>query len=225
MAAIADEAGEAALARDCRERLRKLMKKRTKSSIEVAVGIRTARLLRLREDDATRKRVAEEDAEAKHQKTLLKLAEEKRKTANAEARRSGHAVKMAEPLRKTHALTLAARRQRRTSDNIDVARCYAAEVSDKLRRLNPGEKKAMFAAAGRRSVSVAKGTWPCQGTFPNVGRPGSRRRNCESLLPPSRRLRVKYGLPRPSWAPCTRAVARKTLFQSMHSRRGGWPSS
>ena len=78
MGAIADEAGEAALARDVRERLRKLRKKKPANAGEVAVAIRTARLERARVTDATRERLAIEDAEQKTQKTLLKLAEEKK---------------------------------------------------------------------------------------------------------------------------------------------------
>ena len=41
MGAIADEAGEASLARDVRERLRKLRKKKPANAGEVAVAIRT----------------------------------------------------------------------------------------------------------------------------------------------------------------------------------------
>ena len=76
--AIAYEAGEVALARDVRERLRNMRKKKPANSGEVAVGIRTARLERAREADATRERLAVQDAEAKNQQTLIKLAEEKK---------------------------------------------------------------------------------------------------------------------------------------------------
>ena len=95
-------------------------------------------------DEATRERLAQEDAAAKHQKTLLKLAEEKRKTASAEARTAGSAVKLAESKRKIQALTLTARRERQISDNLDLARCYAAEVCEKLRMLTPAQKTAML---------------------------------------------------------------------------------
>ena len=78
-------------------------------------------------------------------------------------------MKLAESKRKIHALTNAARQARATEDKLNIACCYADEVSEKLRSLTPSQKKAMFSAAGRRSalqegkIALARhvpGCWP-----------------------------------------------------------------
>ena len=130
MGALADEAGEAALARDVRERLRKLTKRTLVASSDVAVGIRAARLERQRVAEATRKRLADQDLKAKELTARTKLAELKRKTASAEARKTASEAKMAESRRKMQKLASVARQARKKSENLDIARCYASEVCD-----------------------------------------------------------------------------------------------
>ena len=132
MAALADQAGEAALARDIRERLRKLEKKAPAVSSDVAVGIRTARLQREHAANAERDRVAQEDREIRGMNARVKLAEELRKKASAEARTSSNEAKKLESTRKMKALTATARDAKKQREDHHVSRCYATEVCDKL---------------------------------------------------------------------------------------------
>ena len=154
MAALADQAGEAALARDIRERLRKLEKKAPAVSSDVAVGIRTARLQREHVANAERDRVAQEDREIRGMNARVKLAEELRKKASTEARTSLNEAKKLESTRKMKALTATARDAKKQREDHHVSRCYATEVYDKLGALSAPQRKAMLDAACRRLASL-----------------------------------------------------------------------
>ena len=177
------------MARGVRERLRKLRKKKPANAGEVAVAIRTARLERARVTDATRERLAIEDAEQKTQKTLLKLAEEKRKIAWSEKCKTSNEAKMVEPRRKMQALTAEAKKAKKARDDLDIARSYADEVYEKLKALTPSQKTEMFAAADRRAVQVKAGACILPRHVPDAGQPVPIRRHCGRSVKTCRNIR------------------------------------
>ena len=182
MGALADKAGEPTLARDVRERLRKLTKRTVLASSDVAVGIRAARLERQRVAEANRQRLADEDLKAKELINRTKLAELKRRTATQEARGLATEAKMLESRRKMKCLTHAARQAKTARDNDAIARTYAAEVCEKLLSLTTGQKTAMKAAAGRRSASVVGKSVKLPRQLPKCWPPGVVKKTMRRLI-------------------------------------------
>ena len=91
---------------------------------------------------------------------------------------------MAESRRKMQALASVARQARKKSENLDIARCYASEVCEKLQSLPPSQKKAMFAAAGRRSAQLQAGNIALPRHVPGCWPAGVGKKQLRKLVAP-----------------------------------------
>ena len=86
-----------------------------------------------------------------------KTAELDRSIANAEARKSANEAKIAESRRRMEGLATQSRRAQTARENFAIARCYATEVSDKLKSLSDTRRQQLHDAAVRRATSVEAG--------------------------------------------------------------------
>ena len=99
--ALAEDAGEASLARDARDRLRKIRRKNQVVVSDVAVKMRTARLARQRNTEAYRETLAEQDRKAREMTALAKLLQCQKEADAIEARKAAIEPKIISALGQT----------------------------------------------------------------------------------------------------------------------------